>query len=304
MRSEGAIARMNFRHLEFLLQETLTGIRRNALMSLAAISTIAVSLFLLGSLRLAIVNLDEMARTLCGRFEMRVFLEMHLASDKRDELGKRIAAMPGVKECQLVRKEDAWPELCHRLQGTVEMSDLGNVNPLPDAFTVHVEDLEQMGALADRIRVLPGVDEVTDTRVAAERMAAIVRAIRLGGAIAVAILAVVATVIVSNTIRLTVYARRREISIMQLVGATNACVRTPFLLEGAFHGMAGALGALLLLAAGYSYLYREVRGAVPFLELLPPSAELFWAQGPALIGAGVGLGLFASLLSVRRYLHG
>lgn len=94
MRSEGAIARMNFRHLEFLLQETLTGIRRNALMSLAAISTIAVSLFLLGSLRLAIVNLDEMARTLCGRFEMRVFLEMHLASDKRDELGKRIAAMP------------------------------------------------------------------------------------------------------------------------------------------------------------------------------------------------------------------
>ena len=161
-----------------------------------------------------------------------------------------------------------------------------------------------MGALADRIRVLPGVDEVTDTRVAAQRMAAIVRAILLGGTIAVAILAVVAMVIVNNTIRLTVHARRREINIMQLVGATNACVRTPFLLEGAFHGMAGALGALLLLAVGYSYLHEEVRNVVPFLELIPPSAELLWAQGPALLGAGVGLGLLASLLAVRRYLHG
>lgn len=300
---EGAIGRMSLRHLEFLIQETLTGIRRNALMSLAAISTIAVSLFLLGSLRLAVANLDEMTRSLCDRFEMRVFLDTHLATAKRDRLWKEISGLPGVSGCRLIRKEEAWPELSRRLQGAVELSDLQGVNPLPDAFAVRVGDLARMGALSDRIRVLPGVDEVTDTRVAAERMAAIVQAIRLGGSIAVALLAAVAAVIVSNTVRLTVYARRLEIGIMQLVGATNGCVRTPFLLEGALHGMMGALVAIGLLAAGYSYLHGEARSIVPFLELLPPSPGLFWTQSPVLVGSGMVLGLIASFLALRKYLH-
>ena len=160
-----------------------------------------------------------------------------------------------------------------------------------------------MGAISDRIRKLPGVDEVTDTRVAAERMAAMMRAVRVGGAAGVALLVLVAAIIVSNTIRLTVYARRLEIGIMQMVGATGACVRTPFLLEGALHGLMGALLALGLLAAGYAYVHGQARQIVPFLELVPPSLGLFWGQSTVLAGAGTLLGLAASFMAIRKYLH-
>jgi cell division transport system permease protein len=303
MKPEGATVRMSLRHAEFLLLETFTGIRRNAFMSLAAVSTITVSLLLLGGLRLTIANLTQMAETLAGRFEMRVFLHTHLPTAQRDSLWKEISALPGVTGCRLVSKEEAWPQFRRRLQGAVDLTDLEGENPLPDSFVVRVADLTRMGAVADQIRRLRGVDDVLDTHEEAERVASLTRAVRAGGTLGVVLLVAVAAIIVGNTIRLTVYARRKEIGIMQLVGATNACVQTPFVLEGTLHGLVGALLALLLLGAGYTYLHDQIRQSLPFLELLPPSTSLVLSQSSILLGVGAGLGLLTSALSVHRYLR-
>ncbi len=294
---------MSLRQFEFLLQETFTGIRRNAFMSMAAISTIAVSLVLLGGVRLATTNLEELAGTLTDRFEMRAFLKIQIAGEARTRLWKEISSVPGVTGCRLVTREDAWPDLQKRLEGAVDLGDLQGVNPLPDSFVIRVRDLTQMAAIANRIRGFAGVDEVTDTHEAAERVAALTRVIMLGGTFAALLLFIAAAVIVSNTIRLTVYVRRLEISIMQMVGATNWFIRLPFLFEGVFHGVMGAALAMAMLALGYSYLHGEIRRAVPFLEVLPPTNALFLAQAGILAAVGAGLGLASSYLSVRRYLR-
>lgn len=303
MRAEGATTPMSLRHLDFLLQETFTGIRRNAFMSLAAVTTIAASLLVLGAVRLTTANLTHVADSLGDRFEMNVFLKTRLPSDERDRVGKQIAALPAVADCRLVPKEEALPELCQRLDGAVDLSDLGGVNPLPDAYVVRVRDLSRMGEVGETIRKMSGVDEVKDTRKAAETWVKVAHAIQAGGLVAVGLLIVAAAVIVGNTIRLTVYARRLEIGIMQLVGATHNTVRLPFLMEGAFHGIVGALLALVLLAAGYKYLHQELRQALPFLELLPPSGGVLWMQCGLLLGIGCFLGLAGSFLSVRKYLN-
>lgn len=303
MRRKGAIARMSLRHIEFLLQESFTGIRRNAFMSIAAVSAIAVSLLLLGSLSIVTANLNQLASSLCDRMEMRVFLSVHLPDDQREALNSKITALPAVKQCRLVTRNEAWPELRKHLNGQVTLNDLQGLDWLPDSFMVQVRDLGQMGSIAEQIRAFPGVDEVVDTHETADKLVAITKAIQAGGYLAVGLLLIAAAIIVSNTIRLTVHARRLEISIMQLVGATNGCVRTPFLLEGLFQGLMGSLFALLLLGGGYVYLHRMIRQAVPFLEILPPDYRLFAPQIGILVGIGLCLGLLSSYLAVRKYLR-
>ncbi|MDH7569081.1 MAG: permease-like cell division protein FtsX [Armatimonadota bacterium] len=294
---------MSLRHLDFMLQETLTGIRRNAFMSLAAVTTIAASLLLLGAVRLTTQNLNQLATALGSRFEMHVFLRPETSKTERDATAKQLAALPGVANCRFIPKEEALPELCRRLQGAVDLSDLGGTNPLPDAFVLQVSDLTQMAAVAAAVRRLPAVDEVRDTHEAAETWASITRAIHAGGIVGVLLLVLAATVIVGNTIRLTVYARRLEIGIMQMVGATRGCIRTPFLLEGMLQGMAGAVLAMALLSAGYLYVHYELRARVPLLELLPPNGALLWEQFRLLVAVGVALGLAGSYWSIRKYLH-
>ncbi len=296
---------MSLRHIDFLLQETFTGIRRNLFMSLAAVSSIAAAMLLLGALRLVLGNLDRAAEAVGSRFEMRAYLAASVSPEHRDRLARQIASMRGIESCRLVTKEQALPELCARLSGTVTLSDLGPENPLPDAFVVRVHDPAKMGALADRVRKLPGVDEVVDTREAAQVWAAVTRGVKRGGLVAVGLLLLAAAIIVSSTIQLTVHSRRLEIGIMQLVGATPGCVRTPFLLEGALQGLAGALVAVALLSAGYSYLYSQlgdVRQVVSFLDLVPPARALLWSQAGPLTAIGVALGLASSYLATRRHL--
>ncbi|MBI3945880.1 MAG: ABC transporter permease [Armatimonadetes bacterium] len=294
---------MSLRYLDFLLQETFTGIRRNLFMSMAAVTTIAASLLLLGAVRLLTANLNILAASLGSRFEMQVFLRTDVGREERDSLGRQVSGLPGVSGCRLVPKEEALPDLCRRLDGTVDLDDLGGVNPLPDSFIVRVSDLKEMSAVAARIGRLSGVDEVKDTHQAAETWAAVTRAIQMGGTAAAALLVIAAAVIVSNTIRLTVYARRLEIGIMQLVGATSGSIRLPFLLEGMFHGFTGAVVALAALVAGYGYLHDGARHLVPLMELLPPTGSVFRAQLGALLAVGPALGLAGSYFSVRRYLH-
>jgi cell division transport system permease protein len=175
-------------------------------------------------------------------------------------------------------------------------------NPLPDKFRVRVRTPEDVAAVAKSIQKLPGVQTVTYGADVVQQLLQIAAVGRKIGMIVIAVFLLVAGIIISNTIRLTVFARRREISIMQLVGATNMYIRLPFICEGMLDGVLGAFLALALLVAGRIWLLPKVVVALPFanLQAVPLDTTIFALE---LVAVGAAVGVIASWISVGRYLR-
>ena len=295
---------MNFSSLAFLIREGLLNIRRNGLMTLAALGTVSIALTVLGSSLWTAYRIHEIADQQPRRFnEVDVFLANSAPRSSALTLQDQIKALPGVGRVHLVTKEDAWSVF--QVQEPTVAAGLTE-NPLPDKLEVQAQDPTHMdglvSALRDRSR-FHDIASVTDAGNEVKVMVGLSRLIRvLGGSIALGLFA--ATLfIVHNTVRLTVFARRREIRIMQLVGATPGFIRFPLLLEGLFHGFVGAaIACVIVLMCG-----RQVSDFVAQVKspLITTSPSLLSTGDliAALMMIGVFVGLLGSHLGMRRFLR-
>jgi cell division transport system permease protein len=175
-------------------------------------------------------------------------------------------------------------------------------NPLPDCLIVHTRRPEDVPAVGEMASRLPGVAGVHYAQEVTTRLLRLIRGVKLTGAALSVVLAAAALVVVATTIRLTVYARRREIRIMQLVGATHWFIRLPFLLEGAIYGAASGVVSAVLLLVGYAYLDEQVEQTLPFVQLVFSSQALL-ALGLGIVAAGVLFGFVGSVIATREYLR-
>ncbi len=275
--------------------------RRGGLMTLAATTTMLVALAVAGGGALVSANLVHLATLLEDQVEVVILLRDGLAPAQHQRTLAAVEALPGVRRAVLVGRAEA----LRRLQATYGMpaslaASLPS-NPLPDSIEVRVRDAGRIREVAEAARRLPGVDDVVFGTPVVDRLVAVTRAVRVSAAVVAGVLAAAALLIITNTIRLTVSARRQEIEIMTLVGATPGFIRGPFLWEGALQGGLAAAAASCLLGAGYAWLAVRVEASLPFLPLLPPPAvlpgvlALVWA-----VGVAVGIG--GSALGLRRYL--
>ena len=292
---------MSLGNLEFLLSEALVGIRRNMLMAFASVTTMALALALLGGALLAILSLERFAERQPAKFEMAVFLDRDLSRQRALNICDRVAHMPQVKQAKLVLKEKAWPQFRVSLQGKVDVSGVEG-NPLPDAIRIKVKDPRQTGMAAAAIRQIPGVDQVNECKEQLRKVLALADFVKfIGTAIAIG-LALAVMFIISNTIRLTVHARRREIGIMQLVSATNWFIRMPLIFEGIILGAIGGALGVLFVVGGSAYLSSVALRMMPLLEqfssgVRPTQLALDMTSAGAIIGA------MGSFISVRRFLR-
>ncbi len=283
----------------FLLHEALTNFRRHGLMTMAAITTIAVSLALLGGFLLTFYQVSNAARRAVDAFEMRVFCRQEIRKEALPALKQRITALQGVASVRYLSREQIWAEQTKNYP----IDTSGIPNQMPDTFVVKLSDARRATALSEEIRnwreSVDSVDLPESEMNSVLRIADFLRNVGMAGAF---VLVGGALIVVSNTIRISVFARRREIKIMQLVGATPWFIRFPLLIEGMLHGLlGGALAALCLLGAGHS-LGNLVRENVPMLVPYLASVDMLrfglaLALGGALLGAG------GSLVSIRRYLR-
>jgi cell division transport system permease protein len=273
-------------------------VRRHPLMSVASISNVGVSLCILGTFALAIANIDCWRSELISGGRVTVFLA---AKADREAVKREIWAQAGpyITDIEFLSRDQLLEEARSIYGSSLEALP---ENPLPDAFVIQTKDPEQ--DLVVVARILPRVNGVGDIEYggrAMRRLLAVSRAIKGSGIAMAALLFFAAFLIIHGTIRLTVHARRREIRIMQLVGATDWFIRIPFLLEGAFYGLVGgALSALALWVAYYhlhEYMERNLR-YVPTVY----STSFFANFAAGVLLAGAAFGALASILSVRRYL--
>ena len=285
--------------LQFWLRETLDNIARNRLMSLLAVSTVTIGLFILGAFYLSISNLQTAVSQTTQKLDIVVFLERDISPKRRLEI-YNAARMPQVADLEIVMASAALKDL-KKTYTDLPIDDFGKTNPLSDELRIKLKNPDDLFKVRDYLGSLQGVKDVKNQREADEavkRLLALNRFLTVAGLVALLILGMAILLIIHNAIRLTVFARRREIRIMQLVGATPGFIRVPFLLEGLFYGFVGAL--ISALALGPLYLLASSNPAPLVKSLLPlaPAAVLGPCLGLMLL-AGLFFGLVGSWMSLN-----
>jgi cell division transport system permease protein len=303
MRSTG-IRRWTHRILEqgaSFVADASASFRRNGLMTAAAVTTIMVALLVVGAAVLIGLNLGNVAEVVEAQVQVVAFLRDGLTSGEAEKVRAAVGSVPGVREIRFVGRGEALQRLQQQMGEHAAFADLASANPLPDSLEVQLLDPQSAAAVASLVAAQPGVTEVTYGGEVVDRLVALTRGLRAVAALLTLFLMSVALVVVVNTIRLTVIARRQEIEIMQLVGATRWFVRWPFLIEGLFQGAAAAVAAVVVLGTVYVVGMLRLQATMPFLPLAGPADAAFPLLA-SVLAAGFCVGAAGSLLAVRRFL--
>lgn len=293
---------MKIRTMEYFIREAVSSLRRNSLMSFASVSTVALSLLILGMFLVMVLNLNNMASTLESQVQISVYLQDGLSEHEMREVGTRITKLPGVVQVNFIDKEEAMKRFKQRLgEQQSLLNALGEANPLPNAFEVKVDKTDRVKPVAQAITQLKGVENAKFGQEVVEQLFALTKMVRIFGLVIILFLALAALFIISNTIRITVFARRKEIGIMKYVGATNWFIRWPFLLEGMMLGFGGALVAVLCLNETYGVLIHQVYESLAFLPLIP-QYPFITNISVVLLVTGTVIGALGSTISLRRFM--
>lgn len=281
----------------YFLREVYTNIKRSPLMSIASVTTVLVLTLILGYFTVVMINLESLADSLLEEVQVVAYLE----DDANKVLvAQQLERIPMVTSAHFVSKETALKKLVERMQGRIEVDDLTK-NPLPDSYELGVTDALSLEPVASRARRIAGVQSVKYGEEVARRMLNFNALVRGVGIIVLSMLFLSTVLIVSNTIRLTVFARRKEIEIMQMVGAAEWFIRWPFILEGVLQGLAGSVMAAVVVGSSYSLVVPKLIETITFLPIVP-AHELLPHLLPALILMGGFVGALGSLVSVNKFL--
>ncbi|ERL05684.1 permease-like cell division protein FtsX [Mitsuokella sp. oral taxon 131] len=293
---------MKIRTSEYFIQEVFRSLRRNNWMTFASISTVAVSLFVLGVFLILVLNMNRMANTLESQVQISVYLQDGINKSDREDMEKDIEHMQGIERVVFVDRDTAKERLAERLGDQKYLLDaLGDKNPLPDAFAVTVKQPDLVETAATAIEQMPGVESAKYGQDVVAHLFDITRLMRLFGVALMALLAGATIFIISNTIRLTVFARRKEIAIMKYVGATDWFIRWPFLLEGIVMGFVGGVLSAIVLRSFYAAMASKIYSTLAFFPLMPQYPFMNYVSA-AIIFSGMAVGAIGSTISLKRFL--
>jgi cell division transport system permease protein len=295
------------------IREGTKNVIRNGWMTFASVSSISISLFILGIFLLLTLNVNYIAAQIEKQVEINVYLEVNTPQAQIDSLESAMKDIPEIKTVKFVSKEEGLVSLRDKLgeSGKALLEGFqGENNPLNDAFTIEVNDPHNVASAADKISALnEGKDpkpiyKVSYGKGTVETMFKITQIVRYVGLGIVVLLSITAIFLIANTIKLTILARRKEISIMKLVGATNSFIRWPFFIEGTLLGFIGSFIPITILLVGYWNLMNanQLDLSLLLIKLLPFN-EVCYTLGGLLLGIGMVIGIWGSLISVRKFLR-
>lgn len=294
---------MKIRTTEYFVREVIISMIRNRWMTFASIGTVAVSLFVLGVFMLIVMNLTRLASELESQVQIAVYLNDALNEEGRNEVEQMMKDMNSIAKIEYIPREQALQKLEERLGDQRYILDaLGDSNPLPNSYIVTVKKPEQVESTAVAIADLYGVDEAKYGQDVATHLFDMTRLVRMFGFLLMVLLTGATIFIISNTIRLTVFARRKEIAIMKYVGATDWFIRIPFILEGIALGFIGGGLSAIALRSFYSAMAAKIYSTLTFFPLMPQYPFINYVT-TILIVAGMIIGTIGSTISLKRFLE-
>lgn len=301
---------MKWSSFKYLVRQGIHSLGTHRMMTFASIGVLTVCLVLTGIAYLFSVNVDSLINYLGSQNETVVYLNPDLDEEQTAAVDTAIRSISGVASVEYVSKEDVLAT--YKGYMSDQYADLwsafDNDNPFKANYRVAVKSLDDMERISSELAAIDGVDSVSAPLAMSNVFVQVQSVVTYGGYALVAILAIVAIVVISNTIRITVFARRREINIMKYVGATNGFIRLPFFVEGMAAGLISALIASVIVLGGYwvlTYYSDLVPGFWRSLlsESIVPVQDVWYVIVPVFAGFSVLMGGVGSLVSIRKHLN-
>jgi len=289
----------------YILQEAVIGLRRNLMMTVAVVLSVTVSLTLLGASLLLSEQVDLATDDWVGQVEVSIFLCdgrtcPEITPQQQDQLREDLEAQPVVQEVFFESKQDAYERFTELFRDQPNLVESVDPDVLPASFRVKLHDPQLFRVIDEQFGAYPGVEEIVDQRQVLDQFLRFTNVIRNAALIVAAIQLIAAGVLIANTIRVAAFARREQTSIMKLVGASNWYIRLPFVLEGVFAGLLGAVVSWVLLYASVPRVAGQLSREIELMPFIGAGHVL--AVGPWLIAAGAGIAALSSVLALRRFL--
>ncbi|WP_392486857.1 permease-like cell division protein FtsX [Haloimpatiens sp. FM7315] len=297
---------MRISTFKYFIVDALKSLRRNTTFSIASVLTVAASLFLMGIFLLAILNVGQGVKSVESKVEIQVVLKDNISKSDKNKLEETIRGLSGVKELTYETKEQALNKWKKQLgeENAGLAQGLDKQNPMPNCYIIKMEEPEMVSGVVSKIKGMQGIDQIKDARKIVDNIITITNALKWIGIVLFLICLVVSLFLIGNTIKLTVYSRRREIGIMKFVGATDWFIRWPFIIEGIMIGILGAVFATVVLFYLYRFVYLKVNegGVMAMLMQLISPRYVFDVLAWKFILSGVVIGSLGSIASIRKFL--
>ena len=288
--------------LSYLTKEGLHNVWVNRMMSLASVAVLTSCLTIIGCAAMLFFNVAEMLDKVGDQNVIMVFVEDNADEATTEQVGEDLKKIENVGSVTFVPREESWEEQVESLGESAGILE-GLKNPLPDAYEVTVDDLELFDSTVEKVSKVENVQKVRENSVLAAQISALSRSVGFVSLGIIVLLFLVSLFIISNTVRITMYNRRLEISIMKAVGATNSFIRWPFMIEGIVLGIIAAVVSLGLVAIIYTIVSSAFSTFVSALSMSLLSFSGYWWQMLlCFVAVGVLTGVFGSAVSMRRYL--
>lgn len=294
-----------FRMFGRSIRDAFKSVFRNFSLSLASISCISITLIIVAVALLASLNVDNFAKMIKEDVTIVVFINREVPPDKINVIRAKLDQIENISSIEYKSKDSIKNEM-QSSSDTLEsiMKDWQDENnPLKDTFQVKVDDIEKIENTASQIKKIEGVDSVNYGETMINKFLAAFKMLEKGTILAVILLIIVTVFLIINTIKLTIFSRKREISIMRLVGASNFSIKMPFVIEGMVLGLIGSIIPILVIIYGYYAVYKHFGGQIfsPLIKLITPEPFIYIISLVVLV-IGVVVGMIGSYQAVRKYL--
>lgn len=297
---------MNGSSLRYLFKEGFRNTWSNRMMSIASICVLMSCLVLIGCASMIFLNIES----LLGRIEEENVVMVYIQDGTTDAdintMGTTLKNMDNIKNVEFISKESAWQKQLDTMEEAQAkfFTEISSDIPLPDAYKVTVNDLSQFDSTVSQIKQLQHIDTIRENKDLAQKLVTIRHGVEVISVVIVAVLLAISVFIIQNTIKLTVYSRRLEISIMKSVGATNGFVRLPFVVEGMILGIISGVISLGLVWAFYEFAVKQFGDLIASLGLEALKfSDYAWYMLGIFIAIGIITGVGGALLSMGKYLN-
>ncbi len=296
---------MKLRSFNYLIKEGLKSLWYNRLMSFASIMTVTASLIIFSLFLILSLNVEHMVEQVKSEYELLVVIDEHADEATIQGIGKAIDAMPQVREIRLVTKEEGLEDLKATVDNPEMLVGLELDNPIRNTYRVSLNNLNASVEVMEQIALISGVVKINSNQETVYALQNITRMVNMIGFWLFVLLMVVAIAIITNTIRLAVYARRKEINVMKFIGATNWFIRWPFMVEGIVIGLIAAIFSFGIVYGGYYYIsasFNSMLGnGLAGMKLIDTIQMMQWVAVSSVV-LGVFSGITGSVISVRKHM--
>ena len=296
---------MRYNVIGYLIGEGLRNVFKNKKSTIASLMIMCATMFVFGIFFLLGENVQAVVKQVEEQQAMQVFIEQDATEQEISELGNKIKSLQYVNTTEYVTKEDALNTVKSWFKDNQSMIEpLAKNNPFKASYVVTLTDLTKINDVEAEIKTFDHVKSITLRNDTINKLLNIANGVRTASAVILVLLIFISIFIISNTIKLTVHARRKEISIMKYVGATNGFIRWPFMVEGIIIGVVAARISVCLLGVAYNYVAGQASGMVETIQInLLQFSDLFKTLMITYLVLGIGIGTIGSAISMRKYLE-